>query len=369
MDSFSLLESAPDAMVIVDADGSIRLVNAQAERLFGYTRQELRGQPVEMLVPSRLREPHREHRDAYARHPTSRSMGSGLELYAVKKDGSEIPVEISLSPIRTERDTLMVVSSIRDITERRQYERALREKNEELVRANAAKNQFLASMSHELRTPLNAIIGFTGVLLMKLPGPLTPDQEKHLNIVQSSARHLLALINDVLDLAKIESGRVGLHVEPIVMADVIDEVADSMRSLAAEKRLDLRVSLPPEPILLNTDRRAVRQILLNLTNNAIKYTDSGSVSIAATVDRANGAAWAVMRVSDTGVGIRNEDVDRLFRAFEPLDSSSTRRVDGIGLGLHLSHKLAFLLGGRLTYAANGDVGSTFTLALPLGNLE
>ena len=365
MDSFPLLESAPDAMVIVDIDGRIHLLNGQAEKLFGYAREELLSRPIEVLVPQRLRSRHTDNRAVFARDPHARPMGAGLELYAMRKDGSEIPVEISLSPIRSERGAPMIVSAIRDVSERKRYEQTLQEKNLELETASTAKDQFLASMSHELRTPLNAIIGFTGTLLMKLPGPLTADQEKQLRIVQTSARHLLSLINDILDLARIETGKIELHLEPVSIGEVIADIKDSLRSFAADKRLEFGVSLPEVPIVVRADRRAVHQIVLNLANNAIKYTDHGSVAITVSARRGGERPEAIVDVTDTGIGIKTEDRERLFQAFEQLDPSSTRRVEGVGLGLYLSLKLTTLLGGSLGFTSEHGKGSTFTLALPL----
>jgi len=180
-----LLESGPDAMVMVNGDGTIRLVNGELDRLFGYRREELMGQPIEVLIPERHRAVHQSHRRDFFAAPVARPMGAGLELSGRRSDGAEFPVEISLSPLETD-DGVLVTAAIRDVTERVEFERELRDANLRLESASRAKDGFLASMSHELRTPLNAILGFTGTLLMGLPGPLNAEQTKQLRMVQSS---------------------------------------------------------------------------------------------------------------------------------------------------------------------------------------
>ena len=357
-----LLESMPDGIVMASPSGHIVIANSQAERLFGYETGELRGMAVEQLLPLRYRSGHAGHRSNYMQQPRKRAMGSGLDLAGLRKDGSEFPVEISLSPLRTEQ-TVFVMSAIRDISERKRIERALQDKNQELAEASRAKDRFLAGMSHELRTPLNAIIGFTGTLLMKLPGPLNAEQEKQLRTVQTSGRHLLALINDLLDVAKIAAGKTELRIEPVSCQEVLHEVEATLRPMAQAKDLQFRLVLPEPPVVLNSDRRCLCQIVLNLTGNAIKFTEQGQVCL--TLALAEAAQALEIQVEDSGVGIAQAEQAKLFTPFSRIHTAGASAPEGTGLGLHLSQQMAHLLGGRITVRSEPGQGSCFTLHLPL----
>ncbi|MBA4790755.1 MAG: PAS domain S-box protein [Pseudomonadota bacterium] len=357
-----LFELMPDAIVVLNATGRIVLVNSQAETLFGYPRAALVGEPVERLLPARLRAAHFGHRAAYSRHPRVRAMGIGLELHGLRADGVEIPVDVSLSPLETS-DGSLVLSAIRDATDRRQLETMLRDKNTQLAAAMQAKDRFLATMSHELRTPLNAVIGFTGTLLMGLAGPLNEEQEKQLKTIRSSGRHLLSLINDLLDLARMDADKLDLALERVDCREPVEEVHASMRAQSDAKGLAMILELPARPCIATTDRRAVTQILTNLVGNAVKFCDRGTVRISLR-DILEGSARRVqVAVMDTGVGIKPEDMGMVFDAFSRIEADRTER-EGTGLGLNISKRLAERLGGGIEIMSEFGRGSTFTLTLP-----
>ncbi|MDQ6777123.1 MAG: PAS domain S-box protein [Actinomycetota bacterium] len=358
----AVLESAPDAMVIVNGAGEIQSANAATEKLFGYGREELKGRHAEMLIPDRHRDSHPGNPTAFFSESRVRQVDAGLELTGRRKDGIEFPIQISLSPFQAQEGLATAV--IRDVTERKGIEQNLRDANRRLEAADRAKDRFLASMSHELRTPLNAILGFTGILLMGLPGPLNDEQTKQLRTVESGGKHLLSLINDLLDLAKIESGKVELSFEPIDCHEMLEEVAGGLRPLAAEKGVEITVAVGPYGrVMVRSDRRALSQILINLTNNAIKFTDRGSVRLQLSRRHEGGKSVTGLSVIDTGIGIKPGNQAHLFAAFEQIASSTARPYEGTGLGLYICLKLATLLGGAIRFESEFGNGSTFTVEL------
>jgi len=366
--SYQILESAPDAMVLINQAGSIVYVNQQTERIFGYERSELLGRPVEVLIPSRFQQSHVNHRDRYFADQVTRPMGAGLELYARRHDGAEFPVEISLSPLRTE-EALLTMSAIRDITEQKRLQEQLRRKNEELEEqyrrvqeANRLKSEFLANMSHELRTPLNGIIGFAQLMHDEKVGPVSADHKEYLGDILTSSRHLLQLINDVLDLAKVESGKMDFNPEPVAMDQIVSEVRDILRTLAAGKLIQIDVIVEPEVREVVADPSRLKQILYNYLSNAIKFTpNAGRVTVSV---RPEGPEAYRLEVQDTGIGIAPEDMHRLFVEFQQLDASAAKKYQGTGLGLALTKRMVEAQGGEVGVRSATGSGSAFYAVLP-----
>jgi protein-histidine pros-kinase len=341
-------------MVIVAPDGEIILVNAQTEKLFGYSRDELLGHKVEILVPARYRDIHPGQWGSYCANPTTRSMGSGLELHGLRKNGLEFPIEVNLSPMEAAEGRL-VTAAIRDITDRKKVERAI-------VEANRMKSEFLANMSHELRSPLNAIIGFTELMYKGKTGPVSADQREYLGDILTSSRHLLQLINDVLDLAKVESGKMEFRTETVDIAKLVSEVRDILRGLASGKRIQIEVEIDPAVGCAVVDPSRLKQVLYNYLSNALKFTaEDGRVSIRLSAD---GIDHFRLEVEDTGIGISAEDIPRLFVEFQQLDTSAAKKYQGTGLGLALTKRIVEAHGGKVEVRSTPGRGSTFSALLP-----
>ena len=350
-----LLEAAPDAMIVADRDGRILLVNGQTERLFGYQREELLGQPIEILVPSRFHDLHPSHRAEYIRDPHIREMGAGLELFGRRKNGSEFPVEISLSPLETEDGTL-VTSAVRDITERKRLE-------DRIHRANRMKSEFLANMSHELRTPLNSVIGFAEVMYDGKVGAVSAEHKEYLGDILSSAHHLLRLINDVLDLSKVESGTMQFFPEHIDMAVLVDEVRDLVRTQAARHGIRIVTDVHNDDLTgIIVDPAKLKQVLYNYLSNALKFTpDGGRVTVRVMRSGEDGFR---LEVEDTGIGISADDTEKLFIEFQQLDAGAAKKFQGTGLGLALTKRIVEAQGGYVGVRSTPGIGSLFYAVLP-----
>lgn len=362
-----VVEASPNAILLVDGQGRIAMVNRQAELLFGHERQALLGEPVEMLLPMDLRGDHVALRRGYQALPEPRRMGGNRDLFGQHREGRLIPLEVGLSPIRSGDETL-VQAVIIDISERKAAEQKLREQAEQLLLANRYKSEFLANMSHELRTPLNSILILSDQLRQNLAGNLTEKQARHADIVHRAGSDLLQLINDVLDLAKVESGRMQLKLEPLNVQDVLVELDASLRPMAELKGLRLHTQLDAGvPRVIHTDRVRLHQILRNLLSNALKFTDQGEVSLTVACQGRleDERELLCFSVRDSGIGIDPAQHEQVFHAFQQIDGSTSRRFGGTGLGLAITRQLVLALDGDIELQSQPGQGSTFTVRLPV----
>ena len=363
-----LLEAAPDAIIEVDPSGKIVLLNTMTEKIFGYERGELLGQPLEILIPEELRAAHVHNRTAYRTQPLTRPMGTGLALQGRRKDGTCFPVEISLSPVKS-ADGFSVTAIIRDTTERKraedqlhavqeQFTRELQLRTEAVQRADRLKSEFLGSMSHELRTPLHTIIGFSDLLSEELKGPLNEDQKKFVAHIQRDSRHLLEIINQILDLSKIEAGRVELHRQLFDLSRAVEEVLDSIRPQGRDRAIRIEAGFT-DGLTLDADYLRFKQILFNLLSNAIKFSpEGGLIRIAA----AGGRNSVEISVTDNGIGIPAEERESVFDKFHQVGVKAVR--EGTGLGLAITRALIEQHGGRIWVDSELNKGSCFTFTIP-----
>jgi two-component system sensor histidine kinase/response regulator len=362
----SVLERSPDAFLVVDADGVIHLANEQCEKLFGYTRSELLGQKVDILVPDEIRPNHAELRASFHRDPTTRAMGALRDLHARRKDGSLVPVDIALSPVPAREGAgIQVAVSVRDVTDRKQAEIELKEAKRKAEEATRLKSMFLANMSHEIRTPMNAIIGLS---YLALKTSLTAKQRDYISKVHNAGTSLLAIINDILDFSKIEAGKLDIETTPFRLDDVISSVTTVTGQKATDKGLELLAHLAPDvPQFLLGDPLRLGQILTNLVNNAVKFTEHGEIRVDVAMPQHTGEKCQLrFSVRDTGIGMTREQAEKLFQPFTQADMSTTRKHGGTGLGLSVCHRLVELMGGSIWLDSEPGVGTTFTFTVWLG---
>jgi two-component system, sensor histidine kinase and response regulator len=365
-----VMDATPIAILVVDGNGTLVRVNTRVETLFGYGREELVGRSLEMLVPQRFRGQHPGLRGAYLAEPTTRAMGGGRDLFGLCKDGSEVPVEIGLNPIRTEQGDF-VLAAVIDITERKHSEElrmvsaieTQRRLDAEAARdraldASQLKSQFVATMSHELRTPLNAIIGMSELLSATV---LEERQREYVVAVNESAEALLCIIKSILDFSKIEAGKLELESREFDLTTVVEGAASALEPQARQKCMAVHTYIDPLiPAVVSGDNDQLRQILLNLIGNAVKFTERGHIVVRALLVETSSPQIVVrFEVQDTGIGIDVPIQGKLFEPFVQADGSSSRRYGGTGLGLSISKRLAELMEGEIGVTSELGSGSLF----------
>jgi len=363
-----LVESANSAILRWTSTGEITFINKFAQQFFGFTLEEITGQNIIGTIVPEVETSGRDLTSLVRNVAQDPKAFEGHVNENMKKNGERVWVAWTNKPLWDESGQLAEILSIgTDITKLVEAEKELRETMAELDRAklraesaDRLKSAFLATMSHELRTPLNSIIGFTGILIQRLGGPLNEEQDKQLHMVYASAKHLLDLINDVLDISKIEAEQLNVVQESFDLVASIEKVMKSSQPLADKKGIEFTASIAPGVGLIKSDCRRVEQILLNLISNAIKFTEQGFVRMNCEINNHQ----VIISVRDSGIGIKPEDMGLLFSAFRQIESGITRKYDGTGLGLSICKKLAHLLGGEIQVESLWGKGSTFTFILP-----
>ncbi len=351
------VEASPAALLMVQQDGRIVMANSSGLSMFGYTEAELMGQSIELLVPQRFRAAHPAHRDSFFKNPVQRAMGPELDLFGVRKDGSEFPVKVVLSPAET-AEGQAVICGVMDITDQKKTLEAMQQAKDAAESASRAKSSFLANMSHEIRTPMNGIIGMAQLLAQT---ELRPHQRDYLSTVDESAHILLRLLNDILDYSKIEAGKLELECVDFRISECIARAAQMMALRAAEKGLEIACRVAPEiPDHLRGDPGRIQQVLVNLLGNAVKFTEAGEIFVNVNAESITPDKVRLhISVSDTGIGIPADKRDQIFRPFEQAESSTTRRFGGTGLGLAISRQLVEMMHGRIWIDSEFGRGSTF----------
>lgn len=377
----AISDTALDAIIMINEEGNITFWNEASTTILGYTKDEiLQKNAHSIIAPKRYHNDHLKAFEIFKQTGHGNAIGQTLELQALKKDGTEIPIELSLSSIKL-NNKWHATGILRDITARKKLEEALEKERENLEKtvtkrteilnqslkalekAHKLKDQFLSNMSHELRTPLNAIIGFTDLLEMQYYGTLTEKQDEYIKLIQSSGKHLLDLINDLLDISKIDAGSMELFFQGILLEELINEAISAFGAQISNKSIELITYITPDITTIETDRRKLLQILLNMLSNAVKYTPvNGKINIK--IEKSDDSHLKIS-IIDTGIGIEKTKIKEIFSEFYQLNQVRDQALGGTGLGLALSKRLTELIGGEIGVESELKIGSTFWITLPI----
>ena len=349
----AVLDNAVDAIFTVDEGGVVRSFNASAERIFGYAAAAIVGQPVSVIIPDAGTD--------WARAAVGAD--SRGELVGRRADDTRFPLDLGIAEMRDDTGRLLI-GVARDITERKRAEAELVGAKEVAEGANRAKSTFLANMSHELRTPLNAIIGYSEMLAEDARDAGHEEFVADLEKIRKAGNHLLGLINSVLDLSKIEAGKMELYLEQFDVAAMMRDVVTTIQPLVQQKGNRLVLEAPEHLGTMHADITKLRQTLFNLLSNSTKFTENGTITLAVARAAENGADWFTFRVADSGIGMTAEQLQNLFQAFQQADASTTRKYGGTGLGLAITRNFCQMMGGEVSVASTEGVGTTFTIRLP-----
>lgn len=353
IDLKELLESAPDAMIIVDRKGFIQLVNEQVRNIFGYSKEELLGQKIEILIPKRFHNNHSTHRTNFFEKPNMRPMGAGLELWGVRKSGEEFPVEISLSPIGS-AENRFVTAAIRDISDRKMAEQALQESMRELNQKNKELAQFAYAASHDLQEPLRTVKSFVELLEKQYDGQFDERAAKYFRFISDASTRMSDLIKDLLDYSRIGRDRV---FRPLDCNRIMVEVKEDLGALINETQTQLEVNPLPE---LTGSETELRLLFQNLISNAIKFRKKDTVPVIKITSESAKDSWK-LSFRDNGIGIAEEHWERIFDIFQRLHSKNA--YEGTGIGLAHCKKITDLHGGRIWVDSKLNEGSTFYVTL------
>lgn len=361
-----MINEAPLGIILADSEGTIVYINPKCAELFEYDKDELIGKKIEILLPASVKRQHVALRDSYFSKPETKSMGSGRDLYGLKKSGVQFPVEIGLNYMQNNGQKVAFATII-DISERKEKE-LLAKAKEVAEKSNRIKDEFLANMSHEIRTPMNAILGFTDLISHKVQGS---EEKEYVNSIKIAGESLLTIINDILDLAKIESGMMTFESYPLDILGLLKSIDVLLRPKAMEKNLELSFICEedvPETVYGDTTR--LTQIIINLVGNAIKFTATGNITVhAKVINNAEDHTEIQFRVSDTGIGMTEDKLELIFDRFKQAEEYTTRKYGGSGLGLSIVKKLIEMQEGTISVNSEIGKGSQFIFSLSFKSFE